>query len=103
MARSASHFKEESFNFRVASDLKAAFQKAAEKEDRPAAQLIRDFMREYVNAHQEAEVGHDEWFGKQVRAALHVPSKTKKHQDVMKDIRHLLEKLDKDNNGNNMA
>jgi len=46
MARSSMHLKEESFNFRVPADLKAEFQKATEKADRPAGQVISDFMRE---------------------------------------------------------
>jgi hypothetical protein len=33
---------------RIDSDLKAAFLAAAERNDRPAAQLIRDFMRQYI-------------------------------------------------------
>ena len=39
---------DESFNFRVNSALKAAFTAATEAEDRPAAQVLRSFMRAYV-------------------------------------------------------
>ncbi|MGZ8245242.1 hypothetical protein [Methylomagnum sp.] len=38
------------FNMRINSELKTAFLDAAKRNDRPAAQLIRDFMREYVKA-----------------------------------------------------
>ena len=48
MPRSSHHPKETSFNFRIEPTLKAAFTAAAEAEDRPAAQVLRDFMRAYV-------------------------------------------------------
>jgi hypothetical protein len=40
--------KDESFNFRVNAALKAEFAAAAAAEERPAAQVLRDFMRVYV-------------------------------------------------------
>jgi hypothetical protein len=40
--------KEESFNFRVDPHLKAEFQTVSRAEDRPAAQILRDFMRAYI-------------------------------------------------------
>jgi hypothetical protein len=48
MPRASQHPKETSFNLRIDSGLKAAFTKAAESEDKPAAQVVRDFMRAYV-------------------------------------------------------
>lgn len=48
MPRVSQHPKEESFNFRVDPKLKAEFQSATEAEDKPAAQVLRDFMRAYV-------------------------------------------------------
>lgn len=36
------------FNMRINSELKTAFIDAAKRNDRPAAQLVRDFMRQYV-------------------------------------------------------
>ena len=53
MPRHSQHPKEESFNFRVDPMLKAAFQNATEAEDKPAAQVLRDFMRGYVAQQQE--------------------------------------------------
>ena len=47
-ARLSQHPKEDSFNFRVDPGLKADFQAATEAEDKPAAQVLRDFMRDYV-------------------------------------------------------
>ena len=41
--------KEVTMTFRVEEDLRARFTKAAEREHRPAAQVLREFMREYVS------------------------------------------------------
>ena len=48
MAQAIRKSKEESFNFRVDSRLKAEFQTVSRAEDRPAAQILRDFMRAYI-------------------------------------------------------
>lgn len=48
MPRTSQHPKAETFNFRIDPALKAAFTAATEAEDRPAAQVLRDFMRAYV-------------------------------------------------------
>jgi hypothetical protein len=44
--------KESSFHFRIDPALKAAFSAAAEAEDKPAAQILRTFMRLYVQQRQ---------------------------------------------------
>lgn len=48
MPRTSQHLKDTSFNLRLDPALKAAFTAATEAEDKPAAQVIRDFMRAYV-------------------------------------------------------
>ena len=48
MPRTSQHPKEASFNLRIDPALKAAFTAATEAEDKPAAQVVRDFMRAYV-------------------------------------------------------
>ena len=53
MSRLTQHPKEESFNFRIDPKLKAEFQTATEAEDKPAAQVLRDFMRAYVKRQRE--------------------------------------------------
>ena len=53
MSRATQHPKDESFNFRVDPKLKADFQSAAEAEDKPAAQVLRDFMRAYVDRYRQ--------------------------------------------------
>lgn len=55
MPRSTAHPKEQSFNFRVDPKLKSDFQSATEAEDKPAAQVLRDFMRAYVERRAAAE------------------------------------------------
>jgi hypothetical protein len=48
MPRTSQHPKDTSFNLRLDPALKAAFTAATEAEDKPAAQVPRDFMRAYV-------------------------------------------------------
>jgi predicted transcriptional regulator len=57
------------FTFRVEESLKEQFTLAAKGRDRSGAQLLRDFMREFV-LQQQASAGHDVWFREQVQAGL---------------------------------
>ena len=54
MARLSQSPKEDSFVFRIDRGLKADFQAATEAEDKPAAQVLRDFMRDYM-AHRRRQ------------------------------------------------
>jgi len=60
---------EATFTFRVEEQLKSAFAKAAKARDRTGAQLLRDFMREFVGTQQQA-AEHDTWFRQQVQIGL---------------------------------
>lgn len=60
---------EATFTFRVEEDLKVSFTTAAKARDRTGAQLLRDFMRDFVKMQQEA-TDHDLWFRRQVQAGL---------------------------------
>lgn len=60
---------EATFTFRVDEALKAEFSNAARNRDRNAAQLLRDFMRDFVRQQQEASE-HDAWFRRQVQIGL---------------------------------
>ncbi len=60
---------EATFTFRVDEALKTEFSNAAKARDRNAAQLLRDFMRDFVRQQQEA-AGHDAWFRRQVQIGL---------------------------------
>ena len=60
---------EATFTFRVEEDLKNKFSTAAKIRDRSAAQILRDFMRDFVRQQQEADE-HDIWFRRQVQIGL---------------------------------
>ena len=60
---------EATFTFRVEESLKNEFATAAKARDRTGAQLLRDFMRDFVQQQQEM-AEHDAWFRRQVQAGL---------------------------------
>lgn len=60
---------EATFTFRVDEALKTEFSIAAKNRDRNAAQLLRDFMRDFVRQQQEV-AEHDAWFRRQVQIGL---------------------------------
>ena len=60
---------EATFTFRVDARLKDEFSSAAKSRDRTGAQLLRDFMRDFVKQQQEA-AEHDAWFRHQVQVGL---------------------------------
>jgi predicted transcriptional regulator len=60
---------EATFTFRVDESLKEQFSTAAKSRDRTGAQLLRDFMRDFVKQQQEA-TEHDAWFRRQVQIGL---------------------------------
>jgi predicted transcriptional regulator len=60
---------EATFTFRVDEALKSEFSNAAKSRDRTAAQLLRDFMRDFVRQQQEV-AEHDAWFRRQVQMGL---------------------------------
>lgn len=60
---------EATFTFRVDETLKAEFSTAAKARDRSAAQLLRDFMRDFVQGQQNG-TPYDAWFRRQVEIGL---------------------------------
>lgn len=78
--------KLDSFNFRLEPELKSAFSAAAEAADRPAAQVLREFMRGYVKAQQDAK-----WRADARRAALVLGERAK---DPTSDEAQILRELD---------
>ena len=60
---------ESTFTIRVEGQLKDAFTEAAKINDRTGAQLIRDFMRDYVQMSRE-KAEYEEWFKAKVEAGL---------------------------------
>lgn len=61
---------EATFTFRVEESLKQDFSSFAKTIDRSGAQLLRDFMRDFVKQQQEA-ASYDAWFQKQVQIGLY--------------------------------
>jgi predicted transcriptional regulator len=66
---SSHHMSDATFTFRVDEALKAEFSTAAKARDRSGAQLLRDFMREFVQQQQDA-AAHDAWFRRQVQSGV---------------------------------
>ena len=60
---------EATFTFRVDEALKDQFTAAAKDRDRTGAQLLRDFMRDFVRQQQQA-AEHDAWFRHQIQIGL---------------------------------
>ena len=60
---------EATFTFRVDESLKTEFATAAKASDRTAAQLLRDFMREYAQKQHEA-AEYDTWFRRKVQIGI---------------------------------
>jgi predicted transcriptional regulator len=60
---------ESTFTFRVDEGLKDAFSTVAKSRDRSAAQLLRDFMRDFVQQQKDI-ADHDGWFRRQVQIGL---------------------------------
>ena len=60
---------EATFTFRVEESLKKEFSSFAKDMDRSVAQLLRDFMRDFVKQQQEA-ASYDAWYQKQVQIGL---------------------------------
>lgn len=58
---------EATFTFRVDEALKNEFSTAAKARDRTGAQLLRDFMRDYVKQQQREAAEYDAWLRAKVR------------------------------------
>lgn len=60
---------EATFTFRVDETLKNEFATACRASDRTAAQLLRDYMRDFVRRRHEA-AAHDAWFRGEVKRGI---------------------------------
>ena len=84
--------KAESINFRVNATLKAAFTAATAREDRPAAQVLRDFMRVYV-ARRERRAFAAEAHRQSVAAAMAAADPESDEAAVMRELEADLDAL----------
>ena len=58
--------KETTFTFRLDAQLKTQFAEIASEGDRSSAQLIRDFMRDFVRQHSDRKA-HEAWLRGQIQ------------------------------------
>ena len=90
MSRTTTHPKEATFNLRIDPVLKAEFTAATEAEDKPAAQVLREFMRRYVA--ERARAAYVAEAGRQSRAAAErAKDPTSDEFAVMRDIESLFD------------
>jgi predicted transcriptional regulator len=61
--------KDAMFSFKLEPELHEQFMTAAAAADRPASQLVREFMRDFIKRQQEANE-QDSWFRAQVVQGL---------------------------------
>jgi hypothetical protein len=61
--------KESVFTMKLEPDLRDQFMAEAAAMDRPASQIVREFMREFIQRQREARE-HDAWFRNEVEQAI---------------------------------
>lgn len=61
--------KEAVFTMKLEPELRDAFMAAAKRVDRPASQLMREMMREYVD-HADEHIAYDDYHRRKVEAGL---------------------------------
>jgi len=84
--------KEAVFTVKLESDLRDAFAAEAEAVHRPASQIVREFMREFVQRQREAR-DHDAWFRAEVQQALDDPRPGIPHNAVMAETRAIIDRM----------
>ncbi len=84
--------KEAVFTVKLESDLRDAFAAEAEAAHRPASQIVREFMREFVERQREARE-HDAWFRAEVQQTLRDPRPAIPHDSVMAETRANIDRM----------
>ncbi len=84
--------KEAVFTVKLESDLRDAFAAEAEAAHRPASQIVREFMREFVERQREARE-HDAWFRTEVQQTLRDPRPAIPHDSVMAETRAIIDRM----------
>lgn len=84
--------KEAVFTVKLEAELRDAFMAEAAATHRPASQLVREFMRDFVQRRREARE-HDEWFRAQVQQAVDDSRPGIPHDLVMEDIRAIVDRI----------
>ena len=84
--------KEAVFTLKLEAELRDAFAAEAAATHRPASELVRAFMREFVERQREARE-HDMWFRAKVQAALDDPRPGIPHDIVMEETRAIIDRI----------
>ncbi len=84
--------KEAVFTVKLEAELRDAFAAEAAAMHRPASQLVREFMREFVQR-QRAAREHDTWFRAQVQHALEDARPGIPHDAVMDETLAIIERI----------
>jgi predicted transcriptional regulator len=84
--------KESVFTVKLETDLRDAFMAEAAATHRPASQLVREFMRDFVR-HQRESRKHDAWFRAKVRQALNEEGPVMSHEAFMDETRALIDRI----------
>ncbi|HXR35254.1 MAG TPA: hypothetical protein VN754_04865 [Candidatus Binataceae bacterium] len=84
--------KEAVFTVKLEADLRDAFMAEAAATHRPASQLVREFMRDFVQHQREARE-HDAWFRAKVQEALDDPRPGIPHDVVMDEACAIIDRI----------
>jgi predicted transcriptional regulator len=77
--------KQAVFTMKLESELRDAFMAAAERADRPASQVVREMMREFVEEHAEPDEAYWEFVRRKVDKARAEVERGEVHSD--EDVR----------------
>lgn len=84
--------KESVFTVKLETELRDAFMTEAEATHRPASQIVREFMRDFVQHQREARK-HDAWFRSKVQEALDETGPRVSHDPFMDETRALIDRI----------
>lgn len=84
--------KESVFTVKLETSLRDEFMAEAAAAHRPASQIVRDFMRDFIR-HQRDARNHDAWFREKVEEALKQPGLSAPHEPFMDETRALIDRI----------
>ena len=67
-SNSNSNSNSSTYTVRIPTPLKQAFDQVASLHERNGSQLVREFMRDYVQSNAKQALEHEQWFTQQVQA-----------------------------------
>ena len=89
--------KDAVFTMKLPAELRDAFMAAAAQADRPASQIVREMMRNYIEQDRE----YVAWLQRNVDKAREsiAAGRVRSHEEVMADMDRLLDNLDRKSRG----